>query len=210
MKNPLSQLIKAYYNTLKDAVGVPIFDSIAPHNSGSEYILIGDRNVVQNQDKDHFHTEVVVLFQIVTKGQNTGLKRANEISNKLLELVDSDHGLPMPDFTLDAQVIESINNLAGLDPTDKQFSVLVRVRSYITEGGFADGGFILDKCNLERNHGYAHPVSYCGITNKGIGEDEEFWKITRITVAPNGTVTERAVANMVNWVDYLTHTYTIL
>jgi hypothetical protein len=55
-----------------------------------------------------------------------------------------------------------------------------------------------------------HPVSYCGITNKGIGEDEDFWKITRITVAPNGTVTERAVANMVNWVDYLTHTYIII
>lgn len=210
MKNPLSQLIKAYYNIINTAIDIPVYDGIAPINAGDEYIVIGDRTVVQNQDKDHFHTEVVVLFQIVTKGQGTGFKKATQYSNELLDVINSDTSVPMASFQLDAQVVESINNLQGLNPTDKQFSILIRVRSYITEGGISEGDFVLDVCNLSRKHGYDHPVSYCGITNIGIGEDEEFWKITRITVAEDGTVSEVAVAEMVNWIDYLTHDYIIV
>jgi len=39
----------------------------------------------------------------------------------------------MTDFRMEAQQIESINNLQGLNPADNQFSIIIRVSSKVTE-----------------------------------------------------------------------------
>jgi len=131
LKNPNSQLIKAYYNALNGVL--PVFDGIAPNNASGNYIVLADRTAAQQADKNNFFTQVTVVIDIVTTGQNTGFKAAQQYSNQVLEIINSNETLTMDDFTLDSQVIESINNLSGLDPAQKMFRVLIRVSSYITQ-----------------------------------------------------------------------------
>lgn len=68
----------------------------------------------------------------------------------------------------------------------------------------------LKQKNYIARHGYTNTtgidVSYCGIAVEGSLETDSVWKITRITIAVNGTTTT-ATATNVDWVNYLTHTY---
>lgn len=64
----------------------------------------------------------------------------------------------------------------------------------------------LKQYNYIARHGYTNGVSYCGIAKEGTLETDQLWKITRITVATNGT-TVTAIAENVDWTNYLTHTY---
>ena len=50
------------------------------------------------------------------------------------------------------------------------------------------------------------PYSYCGIAAPGSAEADSVWKITRILVNNNGTITT-AVATAVKWTDRYTATY---
>jgi hypothetical protein len=135
MKNPVTELTKAYYDLLVSATGLPVYDGIAPNNSGNDYIIIGERTVIQNQDKNDFFTEVLFVFQIVTKGLGTGYKKANDYSDDVLAVINSDDtdAIIMDNFKLNALSIVSINNLHGLNPADNQFSIIIRVNALITE-----------------------------------------------------------------------------
>jgi hypothetical protein len=109
-------------------------------------------------------------------------------------------------------IIEISNPVASIEAcnTTANISVSVEKDSTIVGIGGAKGDKGDPAITYIRRHAYINGVSYCGYAALGSTDIDTVWKITRITVAPNGTVTERAVANMVNWVDYLTHTYTIL
>lgn len=134
MKNPLVQLTKAYYDVIVASVGIPVYDGIAPIG-GNEYVIIGERQVLQQQDKNDYLTECLFVFQIVTKGLSTGYKKANEYCDLLLDVINSNSTdlIVMTDFKMESQQIESINNLQGLNPADNQFSIIVRVSSKVTE-----------------------------------------------------------------------------
>ena len=135
MKNPLVQLTKAYYDLISGALGIGVYDGIAPNNSGNNYVIIGERQVLQQLDKNDYLTECLFVFQIVTKGLSTGYKKANEYCDMLLDVINSNSTdlIVMNDFRMESQQIESINNLQGLNPADNQFSIIIRVSSKVTE-----------------------------------------------------------------------------
>lgn len=60
--------------------------------------------------------------------------------------------------------------------------------------------------NYTKRHQFTINNSYCGIAIEESLVTDNVWKITRITIAVNGTTTIGTATN-VNWVDYLTHTY---
>jgi hypothetical protein len=60
---------------------------------------------------------------------------------------------------------------------------------------------------LQRRHSYEAPYSYCGFADDGLSESDNVWQITRINVAPLGTITT-GVATNVNWTNRSTHSYT--
>ena len=52
--------------------------------------------------------------------------------------------------------------------------------------------------NIKKNANYAN-VNYCGVAPEGSLETESVWTITKITVALNGTVTEKVVVEDTAW-----------
>jgi len=59
-----------------------------------------------------------------------------------------------------------------------------------------------------RRHDFVSSYSYCGTAPYGSSESSAVWKIVRILVASNGSVTSTATALNVTWTGRLTHTYT--
>lgn len=59
----------------------------------------------------------------------------------------------------------------------------------------------------EKQQSFVSPYSYCGIAPNGALVTDETWVITRILINIDGTTTT-AIATNVNWINYLTHTYT--
>lgn len=71
---------------------------------------------------------------------------------------------------------------------------------YIKAGGGGGGGV---------TSVYRHDFNiydYLGTAPTGSSEASNVWKITRLTIASNGSVTS-GVANDVNWTDRYTHIY---
>jgi hypothetical protein len=58
----------------------------------------------------------------------------------------------------------------------------------------------------EKRHAWLSPYSYCGVAPSGSLETTNTWKITRITVAADGSTTT-ATASNVAWTNRLTVTY---
>jgi hypothetical protein len=65
---------------------------------------------------------------------------------------------------------------------------------------------IVTKDIYVKKQDFQTPYSYCGIAAPGSAENDSVWKITRIEVLNNGTVTT-AVATAVKWTDRYTSTY---
>lgn len=131
MKDPLSELIKAYVTALSGVLNV--YDGQAPDNSQDNYIVITDAVVVPQQDKSNFFNEIVTTFQIVSKGFNTGFKVNTTYVNQFLGIINQDTVLTMTNFTMDNQVIEDIQRFDSLTDKEKVFRRVIRVRSFLTE-----------------------------------------------------------------------------
>jgi hypothetical protein len=65
---------------------------------------------------------------------------------------------------------------------------------------------IVTKDIYVKKQDFQTPYSYCGVAAPGSAETDSVWKITRIQVEANGTVTT-AVATNVKWTDRYTATY---
>ena len=65
---------------------------------------------------------------------------------------------------------------------------------------------IVTKDIYVKRQDFQTPYSYCGIALPGSEETDSVWKITRIQVNNNGTITT-AVATAVKWTDRYTATY---
>lgn len=65
---------------------------------------------------------------------------------------------------------------------------------------------ITTKDIYDKRQDFQTPYSYCGIANPGSQETDSVWKITRIQVNLNGTITT-TVATAVKWTDRYTATY---
>lgn len=131
MKYPLKQLIKAYYTALSGVLTV--YDGQAPDNSQSEYIILGERTMIPQQDKNNFFNECMVVIQVITKKLGTGFKNNSAYVDEVLGILNQDTVLTMPDFVMDNQVIESIDTLNSINDTEKVFRTIIRVRSFLTQ-----------------------------------------------------------------------------
>jgi hypothetical protein len=65
---------------------------------------------------------------------------------------------------------------------------------------------IVTKDIYVKKQDFQTPYSYCGLAAPGSDDNDSVWKITRLLVAANGTVTT-AVATAVKWTDRYTATY---
>jgi hypothetical protein len=65
---------------------------------------------------------------------------------------------------------------------------------------------IVTKDIYVKKQDFQTPYSYCGIAAPGSVETDSVWKITRIEILNNGTITT-TVATAVKWTDRYTATY---
>ena len=65
---------------------------------------------------------------------------------------------------------------------------------------------IVTKDIYVKRQDFQTPYSYCGIAAPGSEETDSVWKITRLQVNLNGTITT-ATANAVKWTERYTSTY---
>lgn len=133
MKYPLTELVKAYFTALNGVISVPVYDGIIPNDAPTEYVLIGDRLVVNIGQDSNFFTECMVTFDVTSKTRNYGFKGNSAVVDELVSIINDDTILTMTSFTMDNQVIEDIQPLPTLSDKENIYRTIVRVRAYITE-----------------------------------------------------------------------------
>lgn len=134
MKNPFYYIIPKYYQKLDTIPGVTVYDGMAPSTASGTYIIIGDRQSNQLDDKSGFLSDLSVTIDCVVKGQGFGFKDSEELANSVLGLINSDAPFDdSPDFQVSCTRMESINNLSGLNPTDNIFRTIIRFSHKVSQ-----------------------------------------------------------------------------
>lgn len=138
MKNIFSVLIPEYYDILSNinfySFSLNVYDGIAPSSETGSYILIGDRTSNQSDGKNSFNFTAQVLIDIVIKDGGSGFERNDIALNKVLEAINSNVIMDVgPDFQVITTQLLSVNNLAGLNPTEETYRTLVRFEHKIMQ-----------------------------------------------------------------------------
>lgn len=134
MKYPLIQLIKAYFTELNGVISTPVYDGIIPNSAPSEYVLIGDRLVVNIGQDGNLFTECMVTFDVTTKTRDYGFKGNSSVVDEILAIINDDTVLGgMANFEMDNQVIEDIQPLPALTDKENLYRTIIRVRAYLTQ-----------------------------------------------------------------------------
>ena len=134
MLNPNIEIKKWFYTNLTIASGLVVYDGFAPEGAGEEYIVMTGRTSSQDQGKTGFTNTITIIVDIITKNANFGYKRAEAISDLILEDINSDTEITLSNgFTASSLVVESIRNLDGLNPLDNVFRVLITYNIIITQ-----------------------------------------------------------------------------
>ena len=132
MKLIFYYLIPAYFDIFFDAIELdgeplPVYDGQVPPDVTGSYILIGERNAIQTKAKGRYNFECNVLIDVVIKGANYGFKDSEDCANQIMALINSDQNpVCQSSFQVVTTNVESVNNLAGLNPTDNVFRTLIR------------------------------------------------------------------------------------
>ena len=134
MLNANIEIKKWFYTNLVSATALPVYDGIAPDSAPNEYIILDGRTASQEQGKNGYTNSIVIIVDIVTKNANFGYKRAEAISDLILEDINSDTTINLSNgFTASSLSVESIRNLDGLNPLDNVFRVLITYNIIITQ-----------------------------------------------------------------------------
>jgi hypothetical protein len=92
------------------------------------------RTSSQDQGKSGYTNSISIVVDIITKNANFGYKRAEDISDLVLQDINSDTVITLSNgFTASSLSIESIRNLDGLNPLDNVFRVLITYNIIITQ-----------------------------------------------------------------------------
>lgn len=131
-------LIPAYYEILEDVavnmVTLPVYDGLAPDTETGSYILIGERNVTQVNDKCGYTYTCDILIDVVTKSGSFGYKTADDYINAIVAQINSDTILDLsPEFQVVSTKIIQNFSLPALNPTEPVFRSLVRFEHIITQ-----------------------------------------------------------------------------
>ncbi len=139
MKLPFFYLIPAYYDILDNAIDLdgeplPVFDGQVPADHLGSYILIGERNAIQTRNKAGFDFECNILIDVCIKGANFGFKDSEDCANQICGLINSDAN---PQCSSGFQVVttslDSVTNLAGINPSDNFYRTLLRYTHKLRE-----------------------------------------------------------------------------
>jgi hypothetical protein len=134
MLNPNIEIKKWFFTNLESASGLDVYDGFAPEGAGDEYIVMTSRTSTQDQGKAGYTNTISMTVDIITKNANFGYKRAETISDLILEDINSDTVITLSNgFTASSLSVESIRNLDGLNPLDNVFRVLITYNIIITQ-----------------------------------------------------------------------------
>jgi hypothetical protein len=134
MLNPNIDIKKWFYTNLSSSTGLVVYDGFAPDNAGNEYIIMTGRTSSQEQGKAGYTNSIVIIVDIITKNANFGYKRAEDISDLVLQNINSDTIITLSNgFSASSLSVESIRNLDGLNPLDNVFRVLITYNITITQ-----------------------------------------------------------------------------
>jgi len=126
--------ITVFYTNLASASGLVVYDGFAPEGAGNEYIVMTGRTSSQEQGKAGYTNSISIVVDIITKNANFGYKRAEQISDLVLDDINSDTVITLSNgFTASSLSVESIRNLDGLNPLDNVFRVLITYNITITQ-----------------------------------------------------------------------------
>ena len=134
MYNPNIDIKKWFYTNLVSATGLGVYDGIAPMTAGNEYLILTDRTSSQVQGKNGYTNTLVFMIDIVTKNANFGYKRAETISDLILNAINSQTTITLSNgFYASSVVVGNIRNLDGLNPLDNVFRTLITYNLIITQ-----------------------------------------------------------------------------
>ena len=134
MLNPNIEIKKWFYSQLVSATSLAVYDGIAPEGAGTEYIIMTGRTGSQDQGKSGFTSTTVIVVDIVTKNANFGYKRAETISDLVLNAINSNTSITLPaTWGASSLSVESIRNLDGINPIENVFRVLITYNITITQ-----------------------------------------------------------------------------
>lgn len=136
MKDVFESLIPAYYTVISAAVApIPVFDGQVPTPASEEsFILIGNRDANQIDDKDGFTYEVFITIDITIKNRNFGFKQADEIATSILAEINSNVTIDLGnDFQMVSTRLIGSSTLPGLIPNGSVFRKLLRFSHIITQ-----------------------------------------------------------------------------
>ena len=134
MYNPNVDIKKWFYTTLTSATSLGVYDGIAPITAGNEYLILTGRTSSQVQGKNGYTNTLVFMIDIVTKNANFGFKRAETISNLILNAINSDTTITLPTgWEASSLSVAGIRNLQALNPLDNVFRTLITYNLTITQ-----------------------------------------------------------------------------
>jgi hypothetical protein len=113
---------------------LPVYDGIAPDNAPNEYIIMSGRTSNQEQGKISYTNGVTIDVDIVIKNSNFGYKRAETISDLILNAINSNTNITLANgFYASSLVVGAIRNLDGLNPLDNVFRTIITYNLIITQ-----------------------------------------------------------------------------
>jgi hypothetical protein len=134
MLNPNIEIKKWFYTNLGTATSLPIYDGIAPDSAPNEYIIMSGRTSTQEQGKISYTNSISIDVDIVIKNSNFGYKRAETISDLILNEINSETAIILSNgFTASSLVVDAIRNLDGLNPLDNVFRTIITYNIIITQ-----------------------------------------------------------------------------
>ena len=134
MLNPNIEIKKWFITHLESATSLDVYDGIAPEGAGNEYLVLTGRTGAQDQGKSGYTSGVTIIVDIVTKSANFGYKRAEAISDLILNAINSNTTITLPSgWNSSSLSVENIRNLDGLNPIDNVFRVLITYNIIITQ-----------------------------------------------------------------------------
>jgi hypothetical protein len=134
MLNPNIEIKKWFFTNLTSATALVVYDGFAPEGANNEYIVLTGRTSTQDQGKEGYTNTISIDVDIITKNANFGYKRAETISDLVLNAINSDTNITLANgFTASSLSIESVRNLDGLNPLDNVFRVLITYNIIITQ-----------------------------------------------------------------------------
>jgi hypothetical protein len=134
MLNPNIEIKKWFYSELVNATELGVYDGFAPDNANNEYIIMSGRASTQEQGKISYTNGVTIDVDIVIKNSNFGYKRAEQISDLILNAINSETNITLSNgFYASSLIVGAIRNLDGLNPLDNVFRTIITYNLIITQ-----------------------------------------------------------------------------